>query len=435
MWEIINNSLSAITLVSSVLIFGKIVLNDSNKIITRKNLILSLLICIIQTIIFLNIEGTIKTLIMVLSNILLYRYIFNISLSKTIFLAFIYMILLIIPDILELFILTNIFGMDKSYCYNIFAGSVASNLIVSALLILVTIILRKPLRKIVNTEISNNIKIIGLSIITLIPISLFFYSLVKTFKFSNDVFQYLIAIAVLVAILFTLIKQTIENNKLTREYDRLLEFMTTYENEIEKQRVLRHETKNEFLTIRAKICDKQEDEEIVEYIDEILKEKIKVKQEEYAKFGYLPANGVKGLCYFKVQEAEDKGIKVSLNISKRIEKSTIYDLNIKQQKEFGRILGVLLDNAIESSLESEAKQIGIEAYTNSEQEFRMIISNTFNNEVDKSKVGKERFSTKGKNRGHGLLLVRHIINENKIFELNTDIQNNVYTQNIIVKKV
>ena len=435
MWEIINNSLSAITLVSSVLIFGKIVLNDSNKIITRKNLILSLLICIIQTIIFLNIEGTIKTLIMVLSNILLYRYIFNISLSKTIFLAFIYMILLIIPDILELFILTNIFGMDKSYCYNIFAGSVASNLIVSALLILVTIILRKPLRKIVNTEISNNIKIIGLSIITLIPISLFFYSLVKTFKFSNDVFQYLIAIAVLVAILFTLIKQTIENNKLTREYDRLLEFMTTYENEIEKQRVLRHETKNEFLTIRAKICDKQEDEEIVEYIDEILKEKIKVKQEEYAKFGYLPANGVKGLCYFKVQEAEDKGIKVSLNISKRIEKSTIYNLNIKQQKEFGRILGVLLDNAIESSLESEAKQIGIEAYTNSEQEFRMIISNTFNNEVDKSKVGKERFSTKGKNRGHGLLLVRHIINENKIFELNTDIQNNVYTQNIIVKKV
>lgn len=434
MWEIINNSLSAITLASSVLIFGKIVLNDSNKIITRKNLILSLLICIIQTIIFLNIEGTIKTLIMVLSNILLYRYIFNISLSKAIFLAFIYMILLIIPDVIVTIFLTKVLNLS-AYYYQEFASSLLSNVIVVIIFIILIYLFREILRRIINIKIEDNIKIIIYYVLTFACISIFFYRAFSNIKLNLDFMASIFIMLTFLIILISLIKQTIDNNKLKREYDRLLEFMTTYENEIEKQRVLRHETKNEFLTIRAKICDKQEDEEIVEYIDEILKEKIKVKQEEYAKFGYLPANGVKGLCYFKVQEAEDKGLKVSLNISKRIEKSTIYNLNIKQQKEFGRILGVLLDNAIESSLESEAKQIGIEAYTNSEQEFRMIISNTFNNEVDKSKVGKERFSTKGKNRGHGLLLVRHIINENKIFELNTDIQNNVYTQNIIVKKV
>ena len=38
----------------------------------------------------------------------------------------------------------------------------------------------------------------------------------------------------------------------------------TYENEIEKQRILRHETKNEFLAIKAKLYDKQKNKEIIE---------------------------------------------------------------------------------------------------------------------------------------------------------------------------
>ena len=210
--------------------------------------------------------------------------------------------------------------------------------------------------------------------------------------------------------------------------------MVTYENEIEKQRILRHETKNEFRTIRAKICDKQDNKAIIEYIDEILNDKYEIKQEKYAKFGYLPPNGIKGLCYFKVQEAEEKRIKVALNISKRIKDSTIYNLSVKQQRDFGKILGVLLDNAIEASKESTKKEMGIEAYINTNKEFKMIVSNTYNNQIDPNKIGKEKFSTKGKNRGHGLLLVKQLINKNDIFELKTSIQENVYIQTIIIKK-
>ena len=121
-----------------------------------------------------------------------------------------------------------------------------------------------------------------------------------------------------ISILLSLIKQTIENNELVNKYDKLLEFMKSYEIEIENQRILRHEVKNEFRTIRAKICDNQENKEIIEYIDEIVNDKYEVNQEKYAKFGYLPANGIKGLCYFKTQEAEEKGVSLSLSISKRI---------------------------------------------------------------------------------------------------------------------
>ena len=435
MWEIIYSFIVIFIMLISVIIFGKIVLNKQKIITSKRECILFLLIGTIQTLIYINITGTEKTILMLLTNAIISKYTYSISFLKSLFLSVLYMILLIIPDILELLIITNILGVSKKIYYNNYAGSILATLITCMILILIVLIIKKPLRKIIKAEISNNIKIIILSIMTLVSVLLFFYSLVKTFKFSNDIIHYLIAILVLAAILFTLIKQTIDSDRMSREYDKLLETMTTFENEIEKQRILRHEAKNELLTIRAKICDNQENKEIVGYIDEILKEKIKVKQEEYAKFGYLPPNGIKGLCYFKVQEAEEKNIKVALNISKRIKSSTIYDLDTKQQKDFARVLGVILDNAIEASEVSNKKQIGIEAYMNTNKEFKMIISNTYNNNIDKNKIGRERASTKGKNRGHGLLLVKHIINKNNHFKLKTEIQNEIYIQTIIVKKV
>ena len=209
--------------------------------------------------------------------------------------------------------------------------------------------------------------------------------------------------------------------------------MTSYEKEIENQRILRHETKNEFLTIRGKINDKVKESKILAYIDEILKEKIEVKQEEYAKFGYLPANGIKGLCYLKTQEAQDKGLNTNINISKRIENSNIYKLNIKEQRDLGKILGVFLDNAIEASLTSKDKEFGIEAYLNLKKECQIIISNTYDTKIDTSKIGKKGFSTKGAKRGHGLLLVNHIVANNKIFEVKTNITQGLYIQTLTIK--
>lgn len=218
------------------------------------------------------------------------------------------MVLLIIPDLIQLFLVTNVVGINKIVCYNEIAGSIISNLMVCFIFIIIVNIFKKMLRKVLNIEISNNLKIVILLLITFVGISLYFYIFASEFKIDGNSLPYFISMFILIFILLSLIKQTIENDRLMREYDKLLEFMTTYENEIEKQRILRHETKNEFLAIKAKLCDKQKDREIIDYIDEILKEKIIVNQEKYAKFGYLPPNGIKGLCYFKVQEAEKLGL-------------------------------------------------------------------------------------------------------------------------------
>lgn len=434
MWQIIKTFIEAIIMLIGVFAFGRIVLNTPIQIKKKKLIVFIIVIAMIQTIVGVTCTGTFKTIIIIGSNILFYNYLFKISIRKSILFAFLQMLLLIIPDLLQLFFVTKVLRISKQFYYTEYAGSIIGNMMTSILFIIIVYLFRKLLRKLINNKIENNKKIVILLILTFICIGMFFYTLIKEFRFSDNIILYILSIVVLVTILGSLIKQTIENNKLTEKYDKLLDFMTTYEHEIEKERTLRHEIKNEFRTIKAKIQDKEKNKKIIEYIDDIVDDKYEVKKEEYAKFGYLPPNGIKGLCYFKMQEAEDKGIKVALSISKRVQTSNIYQLNTKQLREYGKILGVFLDNAIEASLNSEEKQIGIEAYSNKDKEFKMIITNTYHNEIDKNKIGKESFSTKGKNRGHGLLLVKHIIDNNNIFETYSDIQEKIYTQTIIVKK-
>ena len=435
MWQIISIWLGIFIMGICEIIFAKIILQKDIKV--PKYLLLSnlLVTSIIYTVNSIYITGTLKTLIVSVVHIIVFKYIFNINWSKAILLTLLYLLLIIPVDLLELLVATSIIGVKKETYYEVFAGSMLANITTSILFVIESYILKRPLKKFVNTKIENNIKIIILSILTAICILLFFFTIIKEYKLGENIIIYLVSIIVLISILAVLIKQTIEKNKLTEQYDKLLEFMKQYEQEAENQRILRHETKNEFLAIKAKLYDKQKNKEVIEYIDEILQDKIELKQEEFAKFVYLPANGIKGLCYFKTQEAKDKGLNTSINISKRVENSNIYKLSVKEQRDLGKILGVFLDNAIEASLNSKAKEFGIEAYLNIKKECEIIISNSYDGELEVDKIGKERFTTKGKNRGHGLLLVNHLVSKNDKFAINTKITNGLYIQTLTIKKI
>lgn len=433
MWQIINEYIILIIVMIGVYLFGKIVLEKKNNSSILKDVFLILLFAIPQTIVKINFTSVMKTSLMFVIDILYYKVQFKINTKQSIFLSFLYIVILMIVDLLQLLFIIYILNVNKEYCYNVYANTIFSNIIVLSFFSFSIFLLRDKIKKILGNEVEDNKKIIIFSILIFICTGLLFYTLIKELSFNNNVFLYLFAIIVLFIVLFSLIRQTMINNKITNDYDKLLEFMKTYEEEIENQRTLRHETKNEFLAIRSKICDKEKEKTIIDYIDEILGDTYSVKNEKYAKFGYLPANGVKGLCYFKTQKAEEQGISVSINISKKIQSSTICNLNTKEQRDFAKILGVFIDNAIEASAESKDKELGIEAYSNLDNEFRMIISNTYNNEIDEEKIGKENFTTKGKNRGHGLLLVNQLVKKNNIFDTKREIKNNIYSQTIIVK--
>ena len=424
--------LSSTLLILTLYTFGRIIIVNRR----HKNIMIDVLILLgfilLNILVFKYTTCTIKTIITCLLYSSLFFCIFNIKLSKSVFTSIVYVILLVIPDLLILSTAIYILGISKEYYYSDFASSLLGNISVCLCLVIITYVLKKPLKKLINYNLSTNKKIIVMSSITLVMLAIFFYNLIKTFEFNNNIITYLVIIVMLICILLYLFKQKIENEKISKKYDELLDVMKSYESDIEEQRTLRHETKNEFATIKCKLQDKEDNKTIIEYIDSVIGEKEKAGSTKYSKFKYLPSNGLKGFFYYKFIEAEKKGINVSINISKQIENSFLKDIETKDFKDLARIIGVYLDNAIEASSTSEDKKLGIEMYLIKEK-IEIIITNTFNNEINLDKIGKESFSTKGKHRGHGLLLVNKILSENNMFEAKNEIRGNIYIQSLKIK--
>lgn len=431
MLEIFKLLLSSTLLILTLYIFGRIVIVDRKQ----KNTLIEVLILIgfiiINILVFEYTKGTIKTITTCLLYASLLYLIFAIKFSKAVFTSIVYVILLVIPDLIVTLGITLFTG--KEYFYTNLAGSIISNISVLGIMILLTLVIKKPLKKLINYNISTNKKIITMSALTLVMLAILFYNLIKTFQFNNNIITYLAIIAMLICILIYLFRQKIENEKISKKYDELLDIMKSYENDIEEQRTLRHETKNEFATIKCKIQDKEDEESIIKYIDSVIGDKGNCNTTKYSKFKYLPSNGLKGFFYYKFIEAEKKGINVSVNISEQIENSFLKDIDTKDFKNLVRIIGVYLDNAIEASYTSLDKKLGIEIYLIKDK-IEIIITNTFNNEINLDKIGKESFSTKGKHRGHGLLLVKKILSENNRFEAKKEIRGNIYIQSLKISE-
>lgn len=424
--------LSSTLLILTLYIFGRIVIVNRR----HKNIMIDVLILLgfilLNILVFKYTTGTIKTIITCLLYSSLFFCIFNIKLSKSVFTSIVYVILLVIPDLLILSTAIYILGISKEYYYSVIASGLIGNLSVLLIMILLKYIIRKPLRKLMKYKLSENKKIVVISVLAIIFTAIFFYKFATGYKMNQDVIIYLIAMFAFIVILFTLFRQRMDNEKVSKKYDELLDVMKNYESDIEEQRTLRHETKNEFATIKCKLQDKEDNKTIIEYIDSVIGEKGKASSTKYSKFKYLPSNGLKGFFYYKFIEAEKKGINVSINISKQIENSFLKDIDTKDFKDLARIVGVYLDNAIEASSTSEDKKLGIEMYLIKEK-IELIITNTFNNEINLDKIGKESFSTKGKHRGHGLLLVNKILSENNMFEAKNEIRDNIYIQSLKIK--
>lgn len=423
----------SIILMLTMIIYAVILLGKDKLKITKDKIFIFIIGIIANIIITKSTIGTAKTLLLSLLYIIQIRYMFKIKYSNAILQVFVYIIMSMIPDALFLLFVLVILKIPPEICYSQIAERVSTTAIVSILLLVIVYILRKPLRKIVNVKINLNKELVAYTILTLGCVLVVFYNATADIKIiSENLLVSIIIMIVFVVILYSLIKQRVENVKVIERYDKLLEFIKKYEVVIEEEKELRHESKNQLITIKSKIVNKEKEKYILEYVDSILKDHKNYKEDKYGKFQYLPANGIKGLFYYKTMEAEEKGIKISINIGKRVEDSVLSKLTTEDFKQLGRMVGVYLDNAIEASRESKEKKLGIEIYLQ-EEDIIMIITNTYSGEIDEESIGKVKYTTKGKNHGYGLMLVNKILIGSNRFKAEKKITDKLYIQKLIVK--
>ena len=105
----------------------------------------------------------------------------------------------------------------------------------------------------------------------------------------------------------------------------------------------------------------------------------------------------------------------------------------KMNYDICRIIGIILDNAIEATikLNEENKEILISMYI--DEYFIIEISNRFIGEIDINKIFNKGYTTKEKGHGYGLNLLRKIVNENDNIINEVKVTNNIFTQIIKIK--
>lgn len=136
--------------------------------------------------------------------------------------------------------------------------------------------------------------------------------------------------------------------------------------------------------------------------------------------------GIFNLLSSKYHEADSKGIKINMEI--------FLDLNTLNMKiyEFSRILGILLDNAIEEAEKCDEKQINIK-FRNEQSKNRqvIIVENTYSNkDVDVDEIFYKGFSSKDNHSGLGLWEVKQVLKRNSNINLFTSKDEKYFKQQL-----
>ena len=275
--------------------------------------------------------------------------------------------------------------------------------------------------------------IVSNRIITRLLTILFVSLIVIDFKYSASFsLRIYIGNIILIISIFLFFYVCIQNYyKVRKEKEKLevlLGFMTKYEKMIDDNRISKHELLNNLLMLKSidNKNTKSFNDELDKLIDQSSNKGIKIKNI------YKLPSGLKGIIYYKLYGLDDNGYDINISVSKGVNrclKSISHDDYVSLYK----IVGIILDNAIEAAGKSGKKYIVIDVYNESNKTI-IEISNSFKGHVDLDKINKKYYSTKGKGRGLGLYLLKSLSNSSKNIEVIQSVEKHIFTSKIIVKE-
>lgn len=224
-----------------------------------------------------------------------------------------------------------------------------------------------------------------------------------------------------------ILKQKSDIQKTKSMYQQLVEYSNITNDVLEEYRVVTHEHKNQLLIIRSMLENK--DKDINDYVDSLLEKREGIKYKWIGELNHLPLSGLKGLINYKVLEMESLHLNKIISISKEVSKLKLEKLSLNQKDNLYSIIGVYLDNAIQASKESIEKEINIEIYKE-KKELVIIIANTYSGKIEMDKLDNYGYTTKGKNHGIGLHIVKNILKSEPIFNSKTYLLDNYFVKEI-----
>lgn len=285
--------------------------------------------------------------------------------------------------------------------------------------------LRKIFKAIFDNPKANQGKVVLGSILFLMLISAMTY---KNTTGVTDILSTMmngIIFIVIACIAYSLYRESQKAKELSDNYNVLLTYLEKYEKELVEKRKIIHDYKNEIIIINGYIGN---DNKLKEYVNEIMEEQKNLKDRHAVRnIDKLPS-GLKGLMYYKLSQL-DENIIVDMEVEGNMKK---FDkIPSKISKDILKIIGVLIDNAIEAVLREKEKYIDIR-FEIKRNKFITKINNTCSVKLNKKDIMEEGYSAKGKGRGYGLSLVKDIIKKDERYSLDIDIEDEQFKSTLIV---
>lgn len=235
----------------------------------------------------------------------------------------------------------------------------------------------------------------------------FFRKSAENFMFSFVLFCIFMILLVLLISEFFKIKTKDEEQK------QLLKIMGDYEIILDKTRKNRHEMINNLLVLKGE--KNKNSRRYNDILDELIKQYDTNKMSSYSGLYKLP-NGLKGLVYYKIARIKNNDVNFRTIISDKMY-DEFNNLDTKIYYKVCKIMGILIDNAVEASINSKEKTLLIYIYEQCNGNIVISIENSYNALLDIHDINKKGYSTKGKNRGLGLFIANRTIEEEKLLRL------------------
>lgn len=367
-------------------------------------LVFSLLFLLNNNYNFIISKGVISILLLLIS----IKIIFNDNVRKSVICTLIFYLILAIFDFIFSFVFywTNEITITDISQECLIVGSFSLVLTFMATMVCKMKSVKEICKKIIEISKSSHINI------TIIFLTIFFIIILSTklsleYNFQKYFLDTLLLLIFLFFFVFALVKNYLAQKE-KREKEVLLDFISKYEKIIDENRENKHEMLNNLIILKS--FDDRNDSEYDKVINELIVRYGKNSGETVKNISKLP-KGLKGILYYKMNDMKQKHINLTVSISQRVS-SPLEKLETEEYVILSKIVGIIMDNALEAALKSKDKSVFIEVYEQNGIVI-MVIENSCDSIVNVNDIKKKNFSTKGTGRGLGLHIAELLLKKSK----------------------
>jgi len=307
------------------------------------------------------------------------------------------------------------------------------NLLTLTIAVLFIIIFKKHLRKLIKYISSlKHRKLILLIAIYLHYILIFIYQPPYS-SFSLQVITDLLMIFTVTAIGIFNISSEMKMESLNKHYQEIFEYSKANGELLTSYKMQVHENKNRLIMIKEMLDGPKKN--VKNYIDTLLKEmNDDRKKSNYwlSELRYIPLPGVRNFINYKLIKLKELGAEIEVFVSSELENINTKTFDEKDYNELSIILGVILDNMIESINETEEKLISLNIFMETNT-VKADFVNSYSGKIDLSRLNEIGYTTKGEQHGVGLPLIAKILKSNNRFECKPEIMDNFFIQHLTIK--